>query len=205
MKIKASLTVKLLQEKDVFVAVVDYERPEGGLAGVGAACSRAASAWSMYDDALGAVLRKLEQFAPGRRFVVADMGVHYGVGIVSFMFTFTPAHIEDLAEGAVNDLLFGAFKVWSFEPPANEGAFIELLTRKYGPDARARLFAKRLVPVLTVAEMREIDVELVFQPPGFTVLSLPGLSYHWTTSLGFSIAEASNFVVGGATLGQVRM
>jgi hypothetical protein len=41
--------------------------------------------------------------------------------------------------------------------------------------------------------MQDVGVKFLFQPPGYTVFSLPGRVFHWTTSLGFSLAEAANF------------
>lgn len=37
----------------------------------------------------------------------------------------------------------------------------------------------------TGMQMQDVGVKLLFQPPGYTVFSLPGRVFHWTTSLGF--------------------
>ncbi|KAK9812995.1 hypothetical protein WJX72_006909 [[Myrmecia] bisecta] len=73
----------------------------------------------------------------------------------------------------------------------------------YGPGALARLLAKRLRPDLSAAEMAEAGVRLLFQPPGYMVVTPPGEVFHWTISLGFSVAEAANCFIqlpGGPTL-----
>ena len=176
--------------------------PPSGRGNVGHASSRSASAWAMSDDVFGQVVGAPLRFTPE-----AVAGVHYGVAIASTPYTYTPAHIEDLMKGAVNDLLFGAWKVWYFVPRDHADDFISVLTEKYGPQARAKLFAKQLRPVLSVDAMTALGVKLVFQPPGYTVLSLPGTSYHWTVSLGASVAEAANFCssLGGLDMNQVRL
>ena len=43
---------------------------------------------------------------------------------------------------------------------------------------------------------------MIFQPPGYGVVIMPGKVYHWTVWLGANICEASNFFVsaGGTSL-----
>jgi len=54
------------------------------------------------------------------------------------------------------------------------------------------VFAKDLRPELTVQEVKDLGIGLLFQPPGYMVVTPPDVVYHWTISLGFSVAEASN-------------
>lgn len=56
-------------------------------------------------------------------------------------------------------------------------------------------------------QMQDVGVKFLFQPPGYTVFSLPGRVFHWTTSLGFSLAEAANFYtsLSDISLSQVQM
>ncbi|KAK9868275.1 hypothetical protein WJX84_012355 [Apatococcus fuscideae] len=65
-----------------------------------------------------------------------------------------------------------------------------------------QLFEKRLRPILSAEEMRSSGIRIIFQPPGCMVVTLPGEVFHWTMSLGASIAESSNFftTAGGMSL-----
>ena len=187
-------------------------------------------------------------------------GISLAATIVSMCFTYTPAHVEDMLQGAVNDLVVGAWKSWYVVNPAKAGVF-KRLQDKYRPDALQRVFQKQLRPTLSAAEMRHAGVRIIFQPPGFMMVTLlvrssssnsqvecPFLSdllgmnlakaftefgnlgvlvphkaegilpqitacfshaanlqgevFHWTISLGASIAESSNFFItaGGTSL-----
>ena len=76
-------------------------------------------------------------------------GISLAATIVSMAFTCTPAHVEDMLQGAVNDLVGGAWKTWYIVDPAKAGMFKGLLSSKYIPHALQQLFKKRLRPILS--------------------------------------------------------
>ena len=57
------------------------------------------------------------------------------------------------------------------------------------------LALKRLRPILSGIDMRRFEVHIVYQQAGEMVLTPPGFVYHWTTSVGFTVAEALNYFV----------
>ena len=136
----------------------------------GRCSSQAATAWSLADEAIGKCLPKA--YADFDALELME-GVSLAATIVSMCFTYTPAHVEDMLQGAVNDLVVGARKVWYIVDPAKAGIFKELLQETYGPDALQRLFEKRLRPILSTQQMRIAGVRIIFQPPGFMVVTLP--------------------------------
>ena len=136
----------------------------------GRCSSQAATAWSLADDAVGRCLPRA--YADFDALELME-GISLAATIVSVTFTYTPAHVEDLLQGAVNDLVVGAWKAWYIVDPAKARIFKDLLTVKYGPDAVQKLFEKRLRPVLSAQEMQTAGVRIIFQPPGCMVVTLP--------------------------------
>ncbi len=132
--------------------------------------SQAATAWSLADEAIGKCLPKA--YADFHALELVE-GISLAATIVSMAFTYTPAHVEDMLQGAVNDLVVGAWKVWYIVDPAKAATFKDLLSAKHGPHALQQLFEKRLRPILSAEEMRSSGVRLIFQPPGFMVVTLP--------------------------------
>lgn len=122
--------------------------------------SRAATSWSLgCDEAMGEALRRAADQHTTYKIDLTE-GVHIGVGITSLTYTFTPVHSEDMLLGAVNDLLFGAHKVWAFVPPENADCFVQLLETKYKSSSQM-VFCKELRPMLTVAEVRVVAAGIV--------------------------------------------
>ena len=145
--------------------------PEAALqCDAGRCSSQAATAWSLADEAIGKCLPKA--YADFNALELME-GISLAAVIVSMIFTYTPAHVEDMLQGAVNDLVVGAWKAWYIVDPGKAGVFKELLSVKYGPDSLQKLFEKRLRPVLSAQEMRDAGVRIIFQPPGFMVVTLP--------------------------------
>ncbi|KAK9825271.1 hypothetical protein WJX74_004617 [Apatococcus lobatus] len=174
--------------------------PEAALrCNAGRCSSQAATAWSLADEAMGRCLPKA--YADFDAVELME-GISLAATIVSMAFTYTPAHVEDMLQGAVNDLVVGAWKVWYIVDPAKAATFKDLLSAKHGPHALQQLFEKRLRPILSAEEMRSSGIRIIFQPPGCMVVTLPGEVFHWTMSLGASIAESSNFftTAGGMSL-----
>lgn len=70
----------------------------------------------------------------------------------------------------------GARQVWYIVPRAAAAAFEAAVARTLGGDARralASLAAKHVMPALSPAELRELGVLRVVQPPGYAVVTLP--------------------------------
>lgn len=68
----------------------------------------------------------------------------------------------------------------------DEEAFLRVMSERYGGlDTALRIMAKRLRPDLTPQQLKDAGVRMLFQPPGCTVVILPGTVFHWTVSLGF--------------------
>ncbi|KAL0019371.1 hypothetical protein WJX79_009485 [Trebouxia sp. C0005] len=122
--------------------------------------------------------------------------VDSGAIIVSELGTSVPWHVEDNCRGSFNHLLFGAAKIWYLAPPD----FGAQLTAKLGTQTPAQLFTKTLFAKLSGAELREMGVRRVLQQPGYMMLTCAGYTWHATCSIGFSIAEASNFFNHGMGL-----
>lgn len=204
----------------------------------GRCSSQAATAWSLADEAIGRYLPKAYMDFNALELME---GISLAATIVSMCFTYTPAHVEDMLQGAVNDLVVGAWKAWYFVDPATARVFKRLLQNKYGPDGLQRVFQKQpRSATLSAADMRHAGVRIIFQPPGFMMVTLPvrsspsgsqvecpflsdlvamnlakastifghlgvlspdnsrvahvqGEVFHWTISLGASIAESLNF------------
>ncbi len=145
--------------------------PEAALqCDAGRCSSQAATAWSLADEAIGRCLPKA--YADFDALELME-GISLAATIVSIAFTYTPAHVEDMLQGAVNDLVVGAWKVWYIVDPAQAATFKDLLSAKHGPHALQQLFEKRLRPILSAEEMRSSGVRIIFQPPGFMVVTLP--------------------------------
>ena len=136
--------------------VVDFELGDPANAN-----SRAASSWSLGDEAIGQALR-LAAANHSTSTVSLTEGVHFGVVIASQPYTFTPAHFEEMLLGAVNDLHIGAFKVWAFVPPGKADLFLQLLEKKYGKSSSQTLFCKQRRPLLTVNEVRICIIAFAF-------------------------------------------
>lgn len=169
-----------------------------------ASCSPlAASSWPLGGELLAPLIG--QTYAQPQKHLRLVAGVHYGFPIVSMPFTYTPAHVEDGLEGAVNILLSGDWKVWHIVPLDKVRAFKVWLRKKYGKDALFRVLCKRLRPVVSAAEMQALGIKVIFQPPGYTVVTMPGEVIHWTVSMGFSLCEASNFFSSAGGLGAEEM
>lgn len=149
-----------------------------------------ATSWPLCDESFKG---RIESAYAGGEIVPVIEGVNTSLPIVSVPLTYTPAHIEDVYQGAVNVLLRGSAKVWIVVPPDRATDFKAWLQNRYGPGALSRLFAKNLRPIVPAADMAKLDLRVIFQPVGYTVVTMPGEVYHWTVSLGFSLAEAANF------------
>ena len=122
--------------------------------------------------------------------------------------------------GSVNTMLLGYPKVWYIAPPD----FAEKAAAYFGDDIPTypALLTKRLFHRLPVSELKKMGVRRVMQPPGYMMLTcavsgitamlyawsrhvwnaicMQGYAWHSTCSLGFSIAEASNFFNDGMGL-----
>ena len=166
----------------------------------GRCTSQAATAWSLADEAIGRCLPKA--YTDFNALELME-GISLAASIVSVCFTYTPAHVEDMLQGAVNDLVAGAWKVWYVVDPAKAAVFKKLLQDKYGPDALQRVFEKQLRPTLSAAEMRHAGVRIIFQPPGFMMVTLPVRSSSTNSQvecsfpsdlLAMNLAKASPFL-----------
>ena len=150
--IRTSLQAALphLQMCDEDVARLQLNLDAALQCNAGRCSSQAATAWSLADDAIGRCLSRA--YADFDALELME-GISLAATIFSMTFTYTPAHVEDLLQGAVNDLVVGAWKAWYIVNPAKARVFKDLLTVKYGPDAVQKLLEKRLRPVLSAQEM----------------------------------------------------
>jgi hypothetical protein len=146
------------------------------------------SAWdmtavSLTDDGFGGAARS------------ANPGISTAFTILSGLFARALMHAEDYNLGSANLLLSGASKIWYVVPRTAWRQLLALLAAKYSdtvPLIEARTAVKCLYPTLTAAEMAQLGAVRVVQRPGDLVVTQPGLTFHWTLSTGFSVAEATN-------------
>uniref|UniRef100_A0A7S0WZB7 JmjC domain-containing protein n=1 Tax=Chlamydomonas leiostraca TaxID=1034604 RepID=A0A7S0WZB7_9CHLO len=125
------------------------------------------------------------------------------VGIIcSGSYTNTQIHVEDLLLMSINLNIFGAPKVWWWLPQEAVQAF-----KEYGEEmtegGRRELYTKSISPflldndthtehLLPLTILRDIGAKRALQMPGMAVLTMPGYAFHFTTSIGFNIAESAN-------------
>lgn len=132
--------------------------------------SQSASAWALADDGIGKCIAAAHKDW-GQ--VQLMEGISFHATIVSLPFTYTPAHIEDMSQGAVNDLLYGACKVWFVVSPSKNAIFKEILVEQHGPDAPQQLFEKQLRPILSSEQMQACGVRVIYQKPGQMMVTMP--------------------------------
>ena len=81
-------------------------------------------------------------------------------------------------KGSVGQCLISALalQLWFFMPAASVRRLLEILRAQVGSAGRGRtvadLFVKGVRPVLNRAQMEELKVRVVYQPPGYTVVIL---------------------------------
>lgn len=132
--------------------------------------SQSASAWALADDGIGkCIVAAHKDWGQ----VQLMEGISFHATIVSLPFTYTPAHIEDMNQGAVNDLLYGACKVWFVVSPSKNAIFKKILVEQHGPNALRQLFEKQLRPILSSEQMEACGVRVIYQNPGQMVVTMP--------------------------------
>ena len=103
--------------------------------------SQAPTAWSLADGRIGRWLPKA--YADFYALELLE-GILLAASFVSTAFTCTPAHVEDMLQGTVNDLVVGPWMAWYIIVPAKAGMFKGQLSVMHGPNALQQLFEKRL-------------------------------------------------------------
>ena len=125
-------------------------------------------------------------------------GVTRGAIIASMFGTRTSVHVEDSLLATFNILILGAPKIWYIVPFENGEHFQDLLQKKGLLEAafEKRCFVQAFANgsiTISKTEMRNYGVCRVVQHPGTTIMTIPGLIFHWTISTGFSLADSVNY------------
>lgn len=112
--------------------------------------------------------------------------------------TFTPWHIEDKGLGAMNQLVWGAAKLWLLAPTLSAAEQLgKLLEKKYGKDWQDLLYGKRLDPYqVPLKDALDCGFVPFVQHPNMVVYTRGISGVHVTMSSGISMAIASNCFFG---------
>jgi hypothetical protein len=130
--------------------------------------------------------------------VAAAIGVTMPVSILSSWGTSTQLHLEQLFLGSINELHYGASKIWLIAPTCSAAKrFERLVVEKYG--SLQPLFDKRLAlqDVSVLQMVKECGFEVVVQKQGDIIITFPGCTTHVTVSTGPSLATAANCFFDG--------
>lgn len=172
---------------------------------------RTAHSFPLLDDAFGKCVRLwCEQNRNGRGLEIIQ-GVNRGAIIASTFGTRTSIHVEDAMLATFNLLVVGAPKIWYFVPRCKGLEFKEFLKRRKWLN---NTLQKRCYPqtfcdkpgvYISKEDMHRFGVRRIVQRPGMTIMSIPGLLFHWTISTGFSLADSSNYFINvGEDLKQIQ-
>lgn len=125
-------------------------------------------------------------------------GVTRGAIISSMFGTRTSIHIEDSMLATFNLLVVGAPKIWYIVPSKNGERFKRFLGRKGLLESafEKRCFVEAFANgrlAISESEMETYGVRRIVQQSGMTVMTVSGMMFHWTISMGFSLADSINY------------
>jgi hypothetical protein len=121
-------------------------------------------------------------------------GIDIASGILSFFGSKTAVHCEDLCLGSYNINYGPSSKVWYFVRECDKDKFLNFIVKTFGEESLELLFNKCLYLNLTAKQLAEESYIVRFvQPAGCVVVTMPGVVFHFTFSLGAGFAEAVNF------------
>jgi hypothetical protein len=154
----------------------------------------------LVDDGFGACVRAWVEdgHRPEDGFLRIIHGVTRGAIIASMFGTRTSIHVEDSMLATFNLLVFGAPKIWYIVPNRNGDLFRQFLKRQglLGAAFEKRCFVQAFADrdlALSRSDMERFEVCRVVQRPGMTIMTIPGMIFHWTISTGFSLADSVNY------------
>ena len=125
-------------------------------------------------------------------------GVTRGVIIASMFGTRTSIRVVDSVLATFKLLVLGAPKIWYIVLNRNSNRFKQFLKRKGLLKAtfEKRCFIKAFADhhfAISESEMESYEVHRVLRHSGMTLMTIPGMIFHWTISTGFSFADSVNY------------